>query len=472
MTVADNQKEFVFLRPKGVEDKRVLMWLCLMVEMGIDFDYDDAYQLPTKLPGEPGNIKIVAIYQDDWEAYHQEYGKTLKHYEECGVTVYQFEPLGDGDGRTREAWVRMDLEMVLVSQPVKLNHPRARERLQNRDFDQLLSENREFLLRQLSSVETPPRNKMVWGDPHAYGMLEPALLYRELDVNFNWSDRLEKHLESVIESTEGPPIFKANIAGLGALIDFGLEIERQGFIDFAIEHARALLKGLRRYEGVPINKPGQGDVPRVETLSFLLPNLSAVAKVSGEDMFLDEAIHAYDVTKELCYDETSGLWHHGGRRDWRCPVVWGRGSGFALSGLVGLLEHLPEKHLRYEEIRTMLESSISSLKKWQTEEGMLRNVINHPDSRPDISATTITTWSLANALNKGWVKGREYEDMLENAWRAIRGRLFRDRGCTTTEGTSVGSTLQFYLSRLHHFNSCGYILHAGAAYERWKRTKC
>ena len=64
-----------------------------------------------------------------------------------------------------------------------------------------------------------------------------------------------------------------------------------------------------------------------------------------------------------------------------------------------------------------------------------------------------------------------FEAMLERSWRALRGRVFRDRSCTTTEGTSVGKTLQFYLSRLHHFNGAAYILHAGAAYELWKRGR-
>ena len=40
----------------------------------------------------------------------------------------------------------------------------------------------------------------------------------------------------------------------------------------------------------------------------------------------------------------------------------------------------------------------------------------------------------------------------------------------TTEGTSVGRTLQFYLSRLQHNNGASYALHAGACYELWRRS--
>ena len=461
--------QIVFLRSLGEEHPLVTMWLCDMVDMGIDFAYGDDYQLLDTLPPEPGPIRIVVIQEDDWDAYHERLGDTLRAYGEAGVTVFNWRPLGDGETRVREAWVRMDIEMVLTEQNVTLDNPVARERLQRRGFWQLLNENRDYMARQMASSE---RKDYPWGDPHTCGVLEPSHKLAKLEPDAGWGERLVAHLDKVIIEKGGPPEYTAQHSAVSIITRLGLDLGRHDYLDFARRQVLHVIDNFPRLEGMPVNaKPGQASIPRTESMSFLLPPFAAVGAAFDDERILNEAFNVYDVVKRCCFEPSNGLWYHGGRTGWRCPVVWGRGTGWALMGLTGMLEWLSPDHPRFEEVRAMTEASFAALAEHQTEEGMWRNVIDHPLSRPDMSATSLTTRCLADCLRHKWVSGALFEEMLEKSWRASRGRIFRDRGCTTTEGTSVGSTLQFYMSRLHHNCGASYALHAGAAYELWRRSR-
>jgi rhamnogalacturonyl hydrolase YesR len=186
----------------------------------------------------------------------------------------------------------------------------------------------------------------------------------------------------------------------------------------------------------------------------------------NEPAFFQPAVDCMKAGYEALFDPRRLLWAHYGIRG-RCRgLTWGRGQGWALYGLVGLLEHLPEAHPDRELLRSWLDRTAEGLRRAQDpESGLWHNVMGEPGTRREVSGTAKCVRHFSRAWRLGLCRSDFLPEMLGRAWRGLKARTFHHRSCTRCYGTGPGSDLSFYaaLGAGGSYTAC---VQAGAEYVR------
>ena len=186
----------------------------------------------------------------------------------------------------------------------------------------------------------------------------------------------------------------------------------------------------------------------------------------GEPQFFQPAVDCMKAGYETLFDPRRILWAHYGVRGKCCGLTWGRGQGWALYGLVGLLEHLPAEHPDRKTLRSWLDQTAEGLRRAQDpESGMWRNVMGEPGTRLETSGTAKCIRHFSRAWRLGLCRSDLLPDMLARAWRGLKARTFAHRSCTRCYGTGPGADLSFYatLGAGGNYTAC---VQAGAEYVR------
>jgi len=164
-----------------------------------------------------------------------------------------------------------------------------------------------------------------------------------------------------------------------------------------------------------------------------------------------------------------GLFQHAAT----APFAWGRGNGFASLGLTEALTYLPADHPKRPEILAIYRKQMTALKAVQTPEGTWREVIDHPESYREITATAMNLTSMARGIRLGWLD-RSFVPVADRAWAGLSARIAEDGAladvCT---GTGAGPTLRYYYERPAIFGfddrGGGMSLLAAVEMAEWKK---
>ena len=459
--MSQSDPEVVFLQPLHGEDKRSIAWQCLMVEHGIHFAFGDRYQLPEKLPEEMGGIKLVLIDPESWDEYHSgQTGRGLEQIEAKGGVINCLRGPVDFHAIDENA-IRGDFEMMVASADLTLDHPAIRTRLQSRTFRQLYDELREpYFMRQLDlGLRRDP-----WNEPYSYNILHTVELFDEYDPRFGWSDRLRGILDHLMDKVENDLKHIDRTTGLDVFARMSRRTGDSRYLDFAAERVRRIADTFPRICGVPVLQPKRDHIIWNESLAHYPPAALIAGVDTGDESLVDLALHCATAVRELNFCPEKNLWYHAGRPGWRGPAIWGRGQAWALTGITGLLRHLPEGHAGKPTLEGYLREILEGLLATQTDEGVWRNILDDPRSRTALRATSMFVYCFAEAKRRGWVDDPRLDDMLERAWRGVRGRVWRDRLCTVCCGTGAGFSYHHYMSRPHLFYGASSALRAGVSY--------
>ncbi len=121
--------------------------------------------------------------------------------------------------------------------------------------------------------------------------------------------------------------------------------------------------------------------------------------------FLDDAAaQVLDFIPQVFNRET-GLYmhaHYSERPDVKMPH-WARANGWATWAMSDVLKVLPKSHPKYKAILQQYRRHIDTLVKLQNENGFWYNVLDHPESKEEVSGTAIFTMSIARGINYGWL---------------------------------------------------------------------
>lgn len=98
---------------------------------------------------------------------------------------------------------------------------------------------------------------------------------------------------------------------------------------------------------------------------------------------------------------------------------WARANGWALMAMVELLEVLPKDHPGYEGVLTQLQSHIKGLLKYQHGTGFWHQLIDKNDTYLETSATAIFAYSMARAINRGYIDKLAHAPAVLLAWNAV-----------------------------------------------------
>ena len=153
---------------------------------------------------------------------------------------------------------------------------------------------------------------------------------------------------------------------------------------------------------------------------------------------------------------------------------WARANGWAVMTMVELLEVLPANHEGRTKVLELLRKHIRGLANYQSAKGFWHQLIDHNDSYLETSATAIYTYSIARAINRGYIDAKVYGPMVCLAWNAVASKV-NEKGQVegTCVGTGMGFDPAFYCYRpvnVYAAHGYGPVLLAGAEMIELVRT--
>jgi rhamnogalacturonyl hydrolase YesR len=169
----------------------------------------------------------------------------------------------------------------------------------------------------------------------------------------------------------------------------------------------------------------------------------AAYRATGDKVYLDRA--ALEMVAYLDkLQKPNGLFYHGPE----FPFFWGRGNGWVAGGMSELLSELPKDHPKRGRILESYSTMMASLLKYQDSDGMWRQLIDHPESYQESSATAMFTFAMITGVKKGWLKDEGYARAARKGWLAVNKFIDRDGNVDKVcVGTGQTNSLDFYLTR-------------------------
>jgi rhamnogalacturonyl hydrolase YesR len=180
-----------------------------------------------------------------------------------------------------------------------------------------------------------------------------------------------------------------------------------------------------------------------------------------DDMYMITALQlqAYRVTGDAKYlertaaemvayleklQQPTGLFFHAPD----VPFYWGRGDGWVAVGMAELLRELPAGHRHRKFVLAAYRKMMAALLAHQAESGMWRQLIDHPESWEESSASAMFTYAFISGVKNGWLPAETYGPAARKAWIALVGYLTPEgllrEVCV---GTGKRNDRQHYLDR-------------------------
>jgi rhamnogalacturonyl hydrolase YesR len=200
-----------------------------------------------------------------------------------------------------------------------------------------------------------------------------------------------------------------------------------------------------------------------------VPALAQMGALTGDRTWFDEAVKQVLQYHRHLWDPRARLYAHG--KHMNQPLnpefYWARANGWAMMASVELLDVLPEDHPGREEVLASLREHIRSIAKLQSgASGLWHQMLDKTDSYLETSASAIFVYSMARAINAGWISPVSYGSVAQAGWIGVTTRV-NEQG--QVEGTCVGTTLAsdnvYYYNRpqsVYATHGYGPVLLAGA----------
>lgn len=178
--------------------------------------------------------------------------------------------------------------------------------------------------------------------------------------------------------------------------------------------------------------------------AYLITQLQVQAfRATGERIYIDRAAkEMLTHMKEL--QQPNGLFHH----TFETPIFWGRGNGWAAAGFSELLSSLPDNHADRPRLLDGYRRMMTALLKYQGDDGMWKQLIDHPEAWPETSSTGMFTFAFVTGVKHGWLDKKIYAPTARKSWLGLTRYLNAKMEVTEVcEGTNRSNVPQYYLDR-------------------------
>lgn len=246
----------------------------------------------------------------------------------------------------------------------------------------------------------------------------------------------------------------------------GLDADLQPLIDNFIDYISN--KQFRFSDGTLARNRPQPNTLWLDDMFMSVPALAQMGKLTGNNKYYDDAVKQIRHFSERMFNKEKGLYMHGWVQamDVHPEYRWARANGWAVMTLVELLDVLPTEHEGYQDVLQQLQAHIKGLVQYQDGTGFWHQLIDRNDTYLETSATAIYTYSIAKAINNGYIDKLAYSPVVLLGWNAVATKV-NDKG--QVEGTCVGTGMGFdpafyYYRPINVFAAHGYgpVLLAGS----------
>lgn len=203
--------------------------------------------------------------------------------------------------------------------------------------------------------------------------------------------------------------------------------------------------------------------------------LSRMGKFTSDKKYFDDAILQVENFTKYLYNPTKGLYYHCWYSDLQTNGVahWSRCNGWVMMAQIELLDNLPSDYPNREKVIKILRQQVQGIAHYQDVSGMWHQILDKTDSYLEVSGTAMYTYSIAKAVNNGWIDKRYISIALEG-WKGVKRNILEDGQIRNVcAGTGIENDLVFYYSRplppndIHGF---GPILLAGAEIVKYMKN--
>jgi unsaturated rhamnogalacturonyl hydrolase len=227
-------------------------------------------------------------------------------------------------------------------------------------------------------------------------------------------------------------------------------------------------KQFRLKDGTLARNRPQDNTLWLDDMFMSVPALAQMGSSTGDVKYFDDAVKQVNQFSKRMFNEQKGIYMHGWVESMAVhpQFHWARANGWAVMTMVELLEVLPKNHPGYPQVLAQLQKHIAGLVQYQDGTGFWHQLLDRNDTYLETSATAIYAYSIARAINRGYVDKMTYAPAVLLAWNAVATKV-NDKG--QVEGTCVGTGMGFdpafyYYRPVNVFAAHGYgpVLLAGA----------
>jgi unsaturated rhamnogalacturonyl hydrolase len=175
----------------------------------------------------------------------------------------------------------------------------------------------------------------------------------------------------------------------------------------------------------------------LDGLYMASPFLARFGAAMDEPALFDEVVRQLTIMDRVAYDAHADLWYHGWdaarAQPWADSETglsanfWSRSIGWYGMALVDVLEFLPEDHVGREAVLGILTRWAYGISRYQDEAtGLWWQVTDAGDrwgNYLEATASVQFIYTLAKAINKGWLPPEPFGPVLEAAWEGLQTHL-------------------------------------------------
>lgn len=213
-----------------------------------------------------------------------------------------------------------------------------------------------------------------------------------------------------------------------------------------------------------------------DDLYMSVPLLAKMGKFTGDSKYYNDALkQVFNFTKYL-WNENKELYYHCYYSDLKRNGVahWGRCNGWIMMAQVYLLNVLPSDHPERKALIDNLERQITGIAKYQNSEGLWHQVLDKIDSYLESSCTAMFVYSIARAVNEGWIDPR-YGSIALRGWNGLINQKITPDGQVKDicVGTGIEDNIVFYYNRPARNNEkhgLGPVIDAGIEIIKLKKS--
>ena len=177
---------------------------------------------------------------------------------------------------------------------------------------------------------------------------------------------------------------------------------------------------------------------------FMITILQVQAfRATGDSKYLDRAAREMVAYLDRL-QQPNGLFFHAPD----APFFWGRGNGWVAAGMAELLRSLPQQAPQRARIMTAYLNMMNTLVRLQGQDGMWRQLLDHPEAWEESSSTGMFTFAMITGVKSGWLNKKVYGSAARKGWLALVSQLEPDGDIRNVcEGTGRKNDLNYYLQR-------------------------
>lgn len=188
-----------------------------------------------------------------------------------------------------------------------------------------------------------------------------------------------------------------------ALVELYKLTGREIYLDRALDLAKLLLDSPRSLRGARLLRPDANQHVYVDCLYSDPPLFCKLAQVTGDRKWFDEAAAYALEFWDVLVDRRVPLLYHGysNLSGAHIGLLWGRGVGWALLGLVDALADMPEGLHGWDALAVSVRSMASALRELQAENGEWHTVLDHPETYLESSIACFVCAALLKGMRVG-----------------------------------------------------------------------